>query len=77
MTNVVAIIEKNQREQVQISLESYKGSNFVAARVFFDAGGGEMRHGKQGISISLNMLNNIIEGLERAREAAIEQRWIE
>tara|TARA_R110002096_G_scaffold436056_1_gene666532 strand:+ start:93648 stop:93881 length:234 start_codon:yes stop_codon:yes gene_type:complete len=76
MSLLIATVDKNQREQVQISLDSFKGHNLVAVRVFYDAGGGEMKPSKKGVSIRPDMLDGILDGLEAAKEEAIEKGWL-
>lgn len=76
MSVLVATVDKNQREQVQISLENFKGHNLVAIRVFYDAGGGEMKPSKKGLSIRPEMVDDILDGLEAAKVEAEQQGWL-
>jgi hypothetical protein len=64
------VIEKNAREEVRISLETFKGHDLVNLRVWFRAEDGSMRPGKAGLTLRVDKLKQLIEALQRAAEHA-------
>ncbi|MBM2299203.1 transcriptional coactivator p15/PC4 family protein, partial [Sulfitobacter pseudonitzschiae] len=52
----MADIVKNSREIIRITRDDFKGHDMVNVRVFFDAGGGEMKPGKQGVAFRAALL---------------------
>ncbi len=63
-----ARIPKNKREEIRISRETFKGTDLVNVRVFFDAGEGEMRPGKQGVAFRTSLLPDVLDALTKASE---------
>ena len=66
----IAIIPKNAREELRISLTEFKGYNLVSQRVWYRADDGEMRPSKAGVVIRIERLPDLIEGLQAAQAAA-------
>lgn len=56
-------IRKNAREEIRITLDDFKGLQLVNLRVWFDAGNGECRPGKQGVAFRLDLLPEVLEAL--------------
>lgn len=56
-------IPKNAREVVRIHRENYRGHDLISVRVYFDAGGGEMRPSKKGLAIQASLAPALIEAL--------------
>ncbi|MFC0339776.1 transcriptional coactivator p15/PC4 family protein [Paracoccus niistensis] len=56
-------IRKNAREEIRITLDDFKGLQLVNLRVWFDAGNGEYRPGKQGVAFRLDLLPEVLEAL--------------
>lgn len=56
-------IRKNAREEIRITLDDFKGRQLVNLRVWFDAGDGEYRPGKQGVAFRLDLLPEVLEAL--------------
>lgn len=55
MTAPVATIRKNSREELRVSIDEFKGHWLLSMRVWFDAGDGTMRPGKQGLALQLEL----------------------
>ncbi len=54
---VVYQFDRNQNEKVIVSMSNYKDRNYVDFRVFFeDAGSGDLKPTKKGITIAENLL---------------------
>lgn len=66
---LIGTIQKNQREQINVTLRSYKGHPFVDIRVYFLDGGQAKPSGK-GCTIRPDKINDLIELLVRADQAA-------
>ncbi|MBM2319592.1 transcriptional coactivator p15/PC4 family protein, partial [Sulfitobacter pseudonitzschiae] len=43
--------------------DDFKGHDMVNVRVFFDAGGGEMKPGKQGVAFRAALLPDVLNAL--------------
>lgn len=56
MTAPAFEIRKNSREVIRVSREEFNGHDLVNIRVFFDAGGGDMKPGKQGVAFRAALL---------------------
>lgn len=64
----VATIRKNAREELRVTLENFKGHDILSLRVWFDAGEGEMRPGKQGLALRVELMPDLMEALRAAEE---------
>lgn len=56
-------IRKNAREVIRIERQDFKGHDLINIRVFFDAGEGEMKPGKQGVAFRAALLPDILDAL--------------
>ena len=74
----VATIDKNASEEVRVVLDTFKGHNLVDMRVFaaFSAAAVKMPT-KKGLSLRVEMIPDLIEGLQQAYAGARERGWIE
>ena len=73
MAKLIATIEKNSREEIRVSLDDWRGYDLVSVRVFYRRRDGEPLPTKKGITFDVKLLPEIIEVLEAARAAAIEE----
>jgi hypothetical protein len=48
-------LRKNAREEVRVSVDAFKGMRLLNVRVWFAGEDGEMRPGKQGLAVWLEM----------------------
>lgn len=67
---VIATIKKNARETIRVTLEEYQGHMLFNAKVFYDAGDGEMRPGKAGLAFKVDKLVDFTEAVSLALENA-------
>lgn len=72
MTDVVAIIEKNARERVQVELSKFKGHDLIGIRVYADKGGGEWVATPKGITLRVGHLRDLVGALHAAGRKASE-----
>ena len=60
---VVATVRKNSREDIRVSLGHFNGRAVFSARVWFDAGDGEIRPSKTGITFSVDRLPDFADAV--------------
>lgn len=66
-----ALIAKNQRETLRLSIDDYKGYRLLSARLWFQPrDGDDLRPGRDGWAIALDKLPDIIGELQRLEAEA-------
>lgn len=68
---LIAEFNKNSLEKVRIVLTEFKGKKLLDIRVYYDASENEepdWRPTKKGISISLDLIDELLKGLEKAKK---------
>ena len=68
MDEKIAFIPKNKTEQNRISLSEYKGCNLIDIRIYWHKSDDEVIPIKKGISLNVDKLDELIAGLEKARQ---------
>lgn len=66
-------IQKNSRERIRVCLSRYRGNEYVEARVWFVAPGGEYQPSRHGFMLKPQLVAQLIQGLELAARAADPQ----
>ncbi len=70
MEKLIAAIPKNQREEIRVALSEFekdgKTHDMVSARVYYDAGDGEMKPGRNGLSVPVRLLPELVAALRQA-----------
>ena len=66
----VAVIQKNAREELRVSVETFRGVPIVNLRVWFRNEEGEWRPGKQGVALRLELLPELRQALAEAEVEA-------
>ena len=61
--------KRNETEEVQISIGSYKEKNYIDLRIFFKSGD-EWRPTKKGLTLTTELVPELLIGLERFNEVA-------
>jgi hypothetical protein len=61
---------KNQSEEVRVGLSEYNGHTLVSVRVFYERDG-DMLPGKQGISMRVAAIPDLIERLRLCEQEAL------
>ena len=61
----IAIVRKNSREEIRVSIDDFKGHRFCHLRVWY-LDGEEMRPGKHGLALRLELLPEILSALQKA-----------
>ena len=57
-------IQKTGRETLCVTREDFNGHDLINMRVWFDAGEGEMRPGKQGVALRAALIPDLIQALQ-------------
>lgn len=60
---VVAAVKKNSREEIRVTLGQFNGRAVFSARVWFDAGDGDMRPSKTGITFAMDRLPDFADAV--------------
>jgi hypothetical protein len=63
----VFTIQKNRQEQVRFRLREYNGHQLLDVRVFEPDSTGRLKPSKRGVSVNVNKVDELIEGLMQAR----------
>ena len=75
MKKHIVTIRKSAREEVQVALDEFTKDGtthqMFSARVYYDDGG-EMKPGRNGVNLKIELLPALIEGLREAEAAARE-----
>jgi Transcriptional Coactivator p15 (PC4) len=66
---------KNSSERVLASLSHFKGETYLDLRVFYDAGGGELHPTKKGVTLAVDLLEELERSVALLR-AAVEARGL-
>ena len=63
---------KNAREEIRVERQEFRGHDLLNIRVWYDDGSGEMRPGKQGIALRMELVCELADAIRRVseREAA-------
>lgn len=61
----IATVRKNSREEIRISIDEYMGHRLCNLRVWY-LSGDEMRPGKHGLALRLDVLPEILSALQKA-----------
>ncbi len=73
----VAVIGKNQREEVRVVLDTFKGAQLIDMRVFTAfTSSNIMMPTKKGLSLRVETLPDLIDALTQARDKAEAMGWI-
>lgn len=67
---IIGRIEKNCREEIRVSLDSWKGFNLVALRVFYRDDAGAMKPSKAGLVFRVEKLPQVLAALQEAQAEA-------
>lgn len=59
-------IAKNSREEIRLTVESFKGMDLVNIRVWYRDDAGEYRPGRKGIAFKLELLPEVLTALDKA-----------
>lgn len=58
-SRIIASFEKNSREEVRASVDTFRGKKYIHIRVFYRSEKGEWLPGKKGLSVSANCFRDL------------------
>jgi len=56
---VISTFEKNKKEEVRVSVETFHGRNIINIRVYYKDDDGTMKPGKQGIALAVERYKDL------------------
>ncbi len=56
---VITRFEKNKKEEVRVSLDTFHGRKLINLRVFYQDDDGTMKPGKQGLALSVDRYKDL------------------
>lgn len=68
MIESLTVIPKNSVEEIHVILDTFQGKPLASIRIFYDAGGGDWRPTKKGVSFPVSKLDEVITAFQRAKE---------
>ena len=74
---LVGSFPKNNREEVRVSLSKFKGYDLVGVRQWFRNENDELRPTKNGVTIRVDLLPELVELIQKARDIALEKGILE
>ena len=74
---IVGTFPKNNREDVRVSLSKFKGHNLLGVRVWYKSEKDDPKPSKSGITIRVEMLPDLLELMQQAKEIALEKGLLE
>jgi len=74
---VVGSFPKNNREEVRVSLSKFKGYDLVGVRQWYRNENDDPRPSKSGITIRVDLLPELLELIQKARDIAVENGLLE
>jgi hypothetical protein len=74
---VVGSFPKNNREEVRVSLSKFKGYDLVGVRQWYRNENDDPRPSKSGITIRVDLLPELLELVQKARDIAVEKGILE
>ncbi len=70
---ILAVIERSDTEQLQISISEYKGKSYLNLRIFYTTDGGESwLPTKKGVTFSPDQIDLLEEAIQEAKKEFME-----
>ena len=61
-------LRKNAREEVRVSVDEFKGMQLLNIRVWFVGDDGQMRPGKQGVAVRLELAADLAQAIQEVSQ---------
>lgn len=58
-STVISTFEKNKKEEVRVSIETFHGRKLINIRVYYKDDDGTMKPGKQGIALAVDRYKDL------------------
>ncbi|AZO51231.1 MULTISPECIES: transcriptional coactivator p15/PC4 family protein [unclassified Mesorhizobium] len=75
-SDLVAVVPKNKREEIRVSLDLLNGHRLLNMRVFFEGEDGSMHPGKAGIAFKVDKLQAFAEAVALALVTAEKRGYV-
>lgn len=70
---ILAVIERSDTEQLQISISEYKGKSYLNFRIFYTTDGGESwLPTKKGVTFAPDQIDLLEEAIQEAKKEFME-----
>lgn len=70
---VLYCFPKSRFEQVRAYVSEYKKRDYISLRVFYEADDGELRPTPKGITISVDLIDELVQAVEALRAAVDDE----
>lgn len=65
---ILGEIERNPTERLRVSLENFKGRDYIDLRIYYQEDNGEWKPTKKGVTVSPEKIDEIISFFSKAKE---------
>jgi hypothetical protein len=69
---IIHAFPKNPLEEIRVSLTVFKKKQYIDLRVYYKGDDGEYHPSKKGLTLSLDLLPDLVEGVQKAQEEVSE-----
>jgi hypothetical protein len=69
---IIHAFPKNPIEEIRVSLTVFKKKQYIDLRVYYKGDDGEYHPSKKGLTLSLDLLPDLLEGVQKAQEEVSE-----
>lgn len=63
---LITEVEKNMKERIRVSIEEYRGHQFIDLRIYWQDDRGEWKPSKKGIALNSETIGPVIEALKES-----------
>lgn len=76
-SNLLATIQRNPTEQLQISVSTYKGNQYLNMRIFYTTDDGQSwLPTKKGVTFGKDALNTLEDAVQKAKEIMLGEEEV-
>ena len=68
-SKTIHTFDKSTVEQIRISLNKFKGAEYVDVRIYYKASDGEYKPTKKGVTFKPDMVSELEEAVEKLKKA--------
>lgn len=65
---ILGEIERNPTEVLRVSLENFKGRDYIDLRIYYQDDNGEWKPTKKGVTVAPDKIDSIIEFFTKAKD---------
>lgn len=67
---LIAELQKNSRERLRITMDQYKGHEYIGIRIWFVVEDGQYQPSRSGVTLKPSLISQLVQALELAARAA-------